>query len=50
MRVYEVATFYTMFIRNPIGKHHVQVFVLIKDLPLGIPLNTLTSTKLTYSS
>jgi NADH dehydrogenase (ubiquinone) flavoprotein 2 len=25
MRVYEVATFYTMFIRDPIGKHHVQV-------------------------
>jgi len=25
MRVYEVATFYTMFIRNPVGKHHVQV-------------------------
>ena len=25
MRVYEVATFYTMFNRSPIGKHHVQV-------------------------
>ncbi|XP_053606667.1 NADH dehydrogenase [ubiquinone] flavoprotein 2, mitochondrial [Plodia interpunctella] len=25
MRVYEVATFYTMFIRRPIGKYHVQV-------------------------
>jgi len=25
MRVYEVATFYTMFIREPIGKYHVQV-------------------------
>merc|ERR1712227_344244 len=25
MRVYEVATFYTMFIRNPVGKYHVQV-------------------------
>ena len=25
MRVYEVATFYTMFNRTPIGKHHVQV-------------------------
>eukprot|EP00127_Corallochytrium_limacisporum_P004242 Clim_evm187s157 gene=Clim_evmTU187s157 len=25
MRVYEVATFYTMFNRNPIGKYHVQV-------------------------
>ncbi len=25
MRVYEVATFYTMFNRNPVGKFHVQV-------------------------
>lgn len=25
MRVYEVATFYTMFIRQPIGKYHLQV-------------------------
>ncbi|KAK5642272.1 hypothetical protein RI129_008439 [Pyrocoelia pectoralis] len=25
MRVYEVATFYTMFIRKPIGKYHLQI-------------------------
>ncbi|KAF5294605.1 hypothetical protein FQA39_LY13364 [Lamprigera yunnana] len=25
MRVYEVATFYTMFIRKPVGKYHIQV-------------------------
>jgi len=25
MRVYEVATFYTMFMRNPVGKYHVEV-------------------------
>merc|ERR1719153_477258 len=25
MRVYEVATFYTMFMRNPVGKYHIQV-------------------------
>lgn len=25
MRVYEVATFYTMFNRNPVGKFHVQI-------------------------
>lgn len=25
MRVYEVATFYTMFIRQPIGKYHIQI-------------------------
>ena len=28
MRVYEVATFYTMFMRNPVGKYHVQVSTL----------------------
>lgn len=26
MRVYEVATFYTMFKRTPTGKYHVQVY------------------------
>jgi len=25
MRVYETATFYTMFIRYPIGKYHIQI-------------------------
>jgi len=25
MRIYEVATFYTMFNRNPVGKYHVQI-------------------------
>lgn len=25
MRIYEVATFYTMFNRTPVGKHHVQI-------------------------
>lgn len=25
MRVYEVATFYTMFMRKPTGKYHIQV-------------------------
>ncbi|XP_063382286.1 NADH dehydrogenase [ubiquinone] flavoprotein 2, mitochondrial [Cydia fagiglandana] len=25
MRVYEVATFYTMFIRKPVGKYHLQI-------------------------
>jgi NADH dehydrogenase (ubiquinone) flavoprotein 2 len=25
MRVYEVATFYSMFMRNPVGKYHVQI-------------------------
>lgn len=25
MRVYEVATFYTMYMRNPVGKYHVQI-------------------------
>lgn len=25
MRVYEVATFYTMYMRNPVGKYHIQI-------------------------
>uniref|UniRef100_A0AAY4BX37 NADH dehydrogenase [ubiquinone] flavoprotein 2, mitochondrial n=1 Tax=Denticeps clupeoides TaxID=299321 RepID=A0AAY4BX37_9TELE len=25
MRVYEVATFYTMFMRKPVGKYHIQI-------------------------
>lgn len=25
MRVYEVATFYTMYNRKPVGKYHIQV-------------------------
>ena len=25
MRVYEVATFYTMYNRSPVGKYHVQI-------------------------
>uniref|UniRef100_A0A8C2CU18 NADH:ubiquinone oxidoreductase core subunit V2 n=1 Tax=Cyprinus carpio TaxID=7962 RepID=A0A8C2CU18_CYPCA len=25
MRVYEVATFYTMFLRQPVGKYHMQI-------------------------
>lgn len=25
MRVYEVATFYTMFLRQPVGKHFIQI-------------------------
>ncbi|ODV88642.1 hypothetical protein CANCADRAFT_32182 [Tortispora caseinolytica NRRL Y-17796] len=25
MRVYEVATFYTMYLRNPVGKYHIQL-------------------------
>ena len=32
MRVYEVATFYTMFMRNPVGKYHVQVQELASSL------------------
>ena len=34
MRVYEVATFYTMFMRNPVGKFHVQVLHATKYVQL----------------
>ena len=31
MRVYEVATFYTMYNRNPVGKYHVQVCTTVSE-------------------
>jgi NADH dehydrogenase (ubiquinone) flavoprotein 2 len=33
MRVYEVATFYTMYNRNPVGKYHVQVCTTVRNPP-----------------
>jgi NADH:ubiquinone oxidoreductase subunit E len=30
MRVYEVATFYTMYNRTPVGKYHVQVCTTVR--------------------
>jgi len=33
MRVYEVATFYTMYNRSPVGKYHVQVCTTVS--PVG---------------
>lgn len=35
MRVYEVATFYTMYNREPVGKFHVQACTTVRTLPLG---------------
>ena len=32
MRVYEVATFYTMYNRSPVGKYHVQVCTTVRFL------------------
>nr|ACO11974.1 NADH dehydrogenase flavoprotein 2, mitochondrial precursor [Lepeophtheirus salmonis] len=59
MRVYEVATFYTMFIRNPVGKYHVQVCTttpcwlrgsdeILKACKdnLGVPVGKMTQDKL----
>ena len=31
MRVYEVATFYTMYNRNPVGKYFIQVRVTLSN-------------------
>jgi NADH dehydrogenase (ubiquinone) flavoprotein 2 len=31
MRVYEVATFYTMYNRDPVGKYHVQVCTTVSE-------------------
>ena len=30
MRVYEVATFYTMYNRSPVGKYHVQACTTVR--------------------
>lgn len=30
MRVYEVASFYTMYNRNPVGKYHVQICTTVR--------------------
>lgn len=31
MRVYEVATFYTMYNREPVGKYHVQICTTVRS-------------------
>ena len=33
MRVYEVATFYTMYNRNPVGRFHVQCCTTVRPTP-----------------
>lgn len=39
-RVYEVASFYTMYNRTPVGKFHVQVCTtVISFFPFSTPLN-----------
>lgn len=37
MRVYEVATFYTMYNRTPVGKYHVQVCTTVSVARSGDP-------------
>ena len=32
MRVYEVATFYTMYNRSPVGKYHLQVCTTVSAI------------------
>lgn len=34
MRVYEVATFYTMYNRAPVGKYHIQLCTTVRVLHL----------------
>ena len=44
MRVYEVATFYTMFMRNPVGKFHVQVLYFTKYNRTSVSCKVCTTT------
>lgn len=37
MRVYEVATFYTMYNREPVGKFHVQACTTVRNPPSPSP-------------
>jgi NADH dehydrogenase (ubiquinone) flavoprotein 2 len=37
MRVYEVATFYTMYNRSPVGKYHVQVCTTVSTTFSSFP-------------
>ncbi len=39
MRVYEVATFYTMYNRSPVGKYHVQVCTTVGFICLFLPFS-----------
>lgn len=36
MRVYEVATFYTMYNREPVGKYFVQICTTVRNFPRAI--------------
>lgn len=38
MRVYEVATFYTMYNRDPVGRFHVQCCTTVRRNPHNRPL------------
>jgi NADH dehydrogenase (ubiquinone) flavoprotein 2 len=33
MRVYEVATFYTMYNRAPVGRYHLQLCTTVRNMP-----------------
>lgn len=41
MRVYEVATFYTMYNRSPVGKYHLQVCTTVRTIHNIIKLNAI---------
>jgi len=48
MRVYEVATFYTMYNRQPVGRYHVQCCTTVCPLPLlPFPSHSLPESSLT---
>jgi len=46
MRVYEVATFYTMYNRDPVGRFHVQACTTVRLIPgpqTPVPFSPLNS-------
>jgi len=50
MRVYEVATFYTMYNRTPVGKWHLQACTTVRGTGLKVGMQVLMRYRLLASS
>lgn len=48
MRVYEVATFYTMYNRSPVGRFHLQACTTVNPTPVKALVNRTVRTDLDF--
>lgn len=48
MRVYEVATFYTMYNRSPVGRFHLQACTTVNTTPVRALVNRTIHTDLSF--